>query len=69
MSFAQFQVVLAAVMIVPIAAGLIGCSRLCRRIGLPGWSSLIVLLPVVNIAAVYWLAFARRVQGAASSET
>ena len=69
MSFAQFQVALAAAMILPIAAGLIGCSRLCRRVGLPGWGSLIVLVPIVNIAAVYWLAFARRVQGAASSET
>ena len=69
MTFAEFQVALVAVMIVTIAAGLIGALRICRRIGLPAWSSLIVLVPVVNIAAVYWLAFVRRWRSAASTET
>jgi hypothetical protein len=63
MSFVQFQVALAVVMAIPIGVGIIGCWRLCRRLGLPGWSSLIVLVPVVNLAAVYWVAFFRRRPG------
>ena len=63
MSFVQFQVALALVMVIPIGVGIIGCWRLCRRLGLPGGSSLIVLVPVVNLVAIYWVAFFRRRPG------
>ncbi|WP_166268877.1 hypothetical protein [Marinobacter caseinilyticus] len=32
--------------------------RICRRIGYPGWMGLLILVPVANLALLYFLAFA-----------
>ena len=57
-SFPAFQIIMAVLLAVAVAIPLFGCWRLCRRVGLPGWASLVILVPVANAAAVFWLAFA-----------
>ena len=41
-------VALAALMLIP--------ARVLSRMGYPGWACLLLLVPVVNIAAIWWLA-------------
>ncbi len=51
---AQFfwMMVMALIVIVPF-------WRICRKAGFPGWLSVLILIPLVNIAFLYFLAFAR----------
>ncbi len=32
--------------------------RICNRVGIPGLTALLIVVPVVNILFLYWLAFA-----------
>jgi len=40
-------------------APLPGCWRICQRAGWPGWMSLLIVIPVVNAIAVFWLTRSR----------
>ena len=44
------MLIFAAILIVPF-------WRICEKAGYPGIASLLVLVPVVNVAFLYWLAF------------
>lgn len=46
-----WMLVMAAIVIVPV-------WRICQRAGYPGWISLLVLVPLVNLGLLYFLAFA-----------
>ena len=58
MSFQTFQMIFLAALALAVLLPMPACWRLCRRAELPGWASLLVLIPIVNVAAVYWFAFA-----------
>ncbi|MDX1755504.1 MAG: hypothetical protein R3175_05520 [Marinobacter sp.] len=32
--------------------------RICQRTGFPGWISILVLIPLLNLALLYFIAFA-----------
>lgn len=46
-----WMLILAALVVVPF-------WRISARAGYPGWSSLLVLVPFLNVAYLYFLAFA-----------
>lgn len=58
MSFQTFRMLLLAAFALAVLLPMPACWRLCRRAGLPGWASLVMLIPIVNVAAVYRFAFA-----------
>ena len=45
-----WMLVMAVVVVVPV-------WRICRRIGYPGWLSLVMLVPLLNLALLYFIAF------------
>lgn len=45
------MLVFAALLVIPF-------WRLCQRLGYPGLTALLILLPLVNLIFLYWLAFA-----------
>lgn len=47
-----WMLVMAVVMVVPI-------WRICQRAGYPGWIGILILVHMVNLALLYFLAFAR----------
>lgn len=59
LSFEAFQALLLATLSLLIAVPLIACWKLCRRTGRPGWLSLLVLVPVLNVVAIYWYVLSR----------
>ena len=46
-----WMLVIAIVVVIPI-------WRICQRTGYPGWLGLLTLIPVVNLALLYFIAFA-----------
>jgi len=46
-----WMLVLAIIVIIPI-------WRICMRAGYPGWLGILVLFPLLNLALLYFLAFA-----------
>jgi len=36
---------------------LIPAWRIARKLGFPGWTSLLLWVPIVNLIAIYWTAF------------
>lgn len=42
--------IVAAIVVVPF-------WRICSKAGYPGWLSLLIVLPIANIALLYYLAF------------
>jgi hypothetical protein len=60
MSFAQFQILMAAglglLVLIPVALA----WRLLARRGRGGWGALLLPLPGINLASAYLLAFRRR---------
>jgi hypothetical protein len=61
-SFHVFQMGLLVLLACAVMAPLPGCWRICQRAGWPGWLSLLIVIPVVNAVAVFWLARSRRDQ-------
>ncbi|UEM24834.1 hypothetical protein JL100_034405 (plasmid) [Skermanella mucosa] len=59
LSFEAFQVILLVVLSGLIAVPLTACWKLCRRTGRSGWFSLLLLVPVLNVVAVYWFVLSR----------
>lgn len=45
-----WMLVVAALVVVPF-------WRICRRLGFPGALSILILIPIVNIALLYFIAF------------
>jgi hypothetical protein len=45
------MLIVAALIVVPF-------WRICERLGIPGVTALLVVVPVVNLVFLYWLAFA-----------
>lgn len=45
------MLILAALIVIPF-------WRICERIGVPGITALLALVPIVNLIFLYWLAFA-----------
>ena len=43
--------VIAIVVVIPV-------WRICQRTGFPGWISILVLIPVLNLVLLYFIAFA-----------
>jgi hypothetical protein len=58
-SFDVFQMGLLVMLVCAVMAPLPGCWRICQRAGLPGWMSLLIVIPVVNAVAVFLLARSR----------
>jgi hypothetical protein len=58
-SFHIFQMGLLVLLVCAVMAPLPGCWRICRRAGWPGWASLLIVVPVVNAVAVFWVAYSR----------
>jgi hypothetical protein len=52
MSFAEFQMLLAAVLVVAILAGLAPMARIARRTGHPRWLAVLMLVPALNLVLV-----------------
>jgi hypothetical protein len=48
-----WMVVIAIVVVIPV-------WRICQRAGYSGWLGLLILVPMVNLALLYFLAFADR---------
>lgn len=46
-----WMLVIAIVLVIP-------AWRLCQRTGYPGWLGVLMLIPLVNIAFLYFIAFA-----------
>ena len=46
-----WMVLIAIVAVVP-------AWRICQRTGYPGWMGLLILIPLVNLALLYFIAFA-----------
>jgi hypothetical protein len=44
------MLVLAIVAVIPL-------WRICQRTGYPGWLGVLILIPVINLALLYFLAF------------
>ncbi|SDT87926.1 hypothetical protein [Halopseudomonas salegens] len=44
-------------MLVIAIALVIPAWRLCQRIGYPGWIGILVLIPILNLALLYFIAF------------
>jgi hypothetical protein len=61
-SFHVFQMGLLVMLACAVMAPLPGCWRICQRAGLPGWLSLLIVIPVVNAVAVFLLARSRHGQ-------
>ncbi|UEM07057.1 hypothetical protein JL101_029075 (plasmid) [Skermanella rosea] len=59
LSFEIFQAILLVTLSLLVAVPLAACWKLCRRTGRPGWLSLLILVPVLNVAAVYWFVLSR----------
>jgi hypothetical protein len=47
-----WMLIMAAIVVIPF-------WRICSKAGFPGWLSLLMLIPLVNIAFLYFLAFAQ----------
>lgn len=45
-----WMLVMAIVVVVPV-------WRLCQRLGYPGWMGILILIPMVNLALLYFIAF------------
>ncbi len=45
------MLIIAALLVVPF-------WRICERLGIPGVTALLIIVPMVNIVFLYWLAFA-----------
>ena len=58
-SFHIFQMGLLVMLVCAVMAPLPGCWRICQRAGWPGWMSLLIVIPVINAVAVFWLARSR----------
>lgn len=56
LSFMEFQLALLGMLTLLVLGPLVACWRVCRRLGYAGAWSLLVLVPVVNVAAIWWLA-------------
>jgi hypothetical protein len=52
-SFHAFQMGLLLLLFCAVMAPLPGCWKICRRAGWPGWMSLLIVIPIVNAAAVF----------------
>jgi len=61
LSFPAFQILLAAVLVLAIAVPTALGWRFLSRRGRHGWKALLLVIPGVNLAAVYAMAFGRRV--------
>ena len=46
-----WMLVMAVAVVVPV-------WRICQRTGYPGWIGVLILIPMVNLALLYFLAFA-----------
>ena len=46
-----WMLVMAVAVVVPV-------WRICQRAGYPGWMGVLILIPMVNLALLYFLAFA-----------
>lgn len=46
-----WMLVIAIVAVIPV-------WRICQRAGYPGWLGLLILIPMVNLALLYFIAFA-----------
>lgn len=44
------MIIMASVVIIPI-------WRICQRTGYPGWVSILILVPLVNLGLLYFIAF------------
>ena len=58
-SFPVFQISLLVLLAVAVVVPLPGCWRICQRAGWSGWLSLVIVIPIVNAIAIYWLALSR----------
>ena len=45
-------------MLVIAIAVVIPAWRICQRTGFPGWMGVLILIPIVNLALLYFIAFA-----------
>ena len=45
-------------MLVMAVAVVVTVWRICQRTGYPGWIGVLILIPMVNLALLYFLAFA-----------
>jgi hypothetical protein len=45
-------------MLVVAIAVVIPVWRICQRAGYPGWLGILILIPMVNLALLYFIAFA-----------
>lgn len=52
-SFQMLMVVLVAALYIP------ACFLIARKAGYPGWYSLLMIVPVLNLVLIYCFAFAR----------
>ena len=52
-SFQVFQMCLLVLLVCAVMVPLPGCWKICQRAGWPGWMSLLIVIPVVNAAAVF----------------
>lgn len=68
LSFEAFQAILLVLLSLLIAVPLAACWKLCRRTGRSGWLSLLILIPVLNVVAVYWFVLSRPSKPSASAE-
>lgn len=46
-----WMLVIAIVVVIPV-------WRICQRAGYPGWLGVLILIPMVNLALLYFVAFA-----------
>lgn len=46
-----WMLVIALVVVIP-------AWRICQRTGYPGWLGVLILIPVLNLALIYFIAFA-----------
>jgi len=44
------MIIMACVVIIPV-------WRICQRTGYPGWVSILILVPLVNLGLLYFIAF------------
>ena len=56
----EFKLALAVVLCLVVLLGLWPTSRVCRRSGVSSWWCLLVLVPLVNVIAVYLYAIRHR---------
>ena len=60
LSFSAFRALLSATMLIAVLLPVALAWRVCRKSGYGGAAALLLVIPLVNVVAVYWFARGRR---------